>query len=173
MSNYEKLIPVSRPSIGEEELAQVNEVFKSGWLGLGKWVFKFENELKSFLGAKNAIAVNIGTTALHLALDAAGIAKDDEVIVPSLTFAAFVQAIMLTGAKPVFCKIEEDTLNLDVEDMHKRITPRTKAIMPVHYGGLACKMDEILEIAKKNKLRVIEDAAHAFGSRYKDRKIGS
>lgn len=173
MSEYEKLIPVSRPSIGAEELAQVNEVFKSGWLGLGKWALQFENELKNFLEAKNVIAVNTGTTALHLVLDSCGITYGDEVIVPSLTFVASVQAIMLTGATPVFCDIEEDTLNMDIKDMSKRITAKTRAIMPVHYGGLPCKMDDILEIAKKHKLRVIEDAAHAFGSAYKNKKIGS
>lgn len=171
--SYENLIPVSRPSIGEEELAAVGEVFKSGWLGMGKWVFEFENELKKFIGAKNVIAVNTGTTALHLALDALGITKGDEVIVPSLTFAASVQAIMACGAKPVFCDVCPDTLNVDITDIRRKITPQTKAVMPVHYSGLPCDMDALLRISKKYNLRVIEDAAHAFGSFYKNKKIGS
>lgn len=173
MPAYEKLLPVSRPAIGEEELALVNEVFKSGWLGLGKWVFEFENKIKDFLGVKNVIAVNTGSTALHLALNALGIKEEDEVIVPSLTFAASVQAIAACAGKPVFCDIDADTLNMSIEDLEKKVTKKTKAIMPVHYGGQPCEMDEILKIARDNKLRVVEDAAHAFGSLYKGRKIGS
>jgi perosamine synthetase len=173
MSNYEKLIPVSRPSIGQDELSEINEVFKTGWLGLGKWVFEFENVIKGFTGAKNAIAVNTGTTALHLALDAIGVKRGDEVIVPSLTFAASIQAIMLCGARPVFCEVSADTLNADVKDIKRKISLRTKAIMPVHYCGLPCDMDAILDIARKNNLKVVEDAAHAFGSSYKGKKIGS
>lgn len=173
MSVYEKLMPVSRPSIGSEELSEVEKVFKSRWLGLGAWVLKFEQGLKAFLGARNVIAVNTGTTAIHLALDSIGIGKGDEVIVPSLTFAATIQAIALTGAKPVFCDVEEDTLNMDVDDMERRITSRTRVVMPVHYCGLPCDMDEILKIARKKNIKVVEDAAHAFGSFYKGRRIGS
>ena len=170
---YESLLPVSRPSIGADELGEVKKVFDSNWLGLGKWVFEFEGEIKKFLGAGNAIGTSSGTTALHLALDALGIKKGDEVMVPSLTFAASVQAIMVTGATPVFCDIEPDTLNMDVKDAARRITKNVKAIMPVHYCGLACDMDPIMKMARKNKAKVVEDAAHAFGSSYKGRKIGS
>lgn len=173
MQEYDKLIPVSRPSIGKEELQEVRKVFESGWLGLGGWVFKFEEELKRILGAENVIAVSTGTHALHLALDAAGIKPGDEVIVPSFTFVASVQAIMMCGAKPVFCDINEDDLNMDAEDAIKRITPQTKAIMPVHYAGQPADMDVIMEVSSSRKIRVIEDAAHAFGSYYKDKKIGS
>ena len=167
------MIPVSRPSMGSEELAEVKKVFDTGWLGMGKWVFDFENRLKEVLGAGNVVAVNTGTTALHLALDALGLKQGDEVIVPSLTFVASVQTIVACGATPVFCDIDGDTLNMDPEDAEKRVTSRTKAIMPVHYCGLPCNMDRILSIARENNLTVVEDAAHAFGSSYKGRKIGA
>lgn len=171
--NPRDLIPVAKPSVGLDELAEVKKVFDSNWLGLGKWVFDFENRLKEFLGAKNIIAVNTGTTALHLALDSIGIKEGDEVIVPSLTFVATIQAIMLCRAKPVFCEVYPDTLNINIEDVRRRITSKTKVIIPVHYGGLACEMDRLLELAEKHKLRIVEDAAHAFGSFYKNKKIGS
>ena len=166
-------MPVSQPSLGKDELKEVGKVFKSHWLGLGSWVMKFEERLKRFLSSEHVIAVNNGTCALHLALESIGIGKNDEVIVPSLTFAASVQAITATGAKPVFCDVEGDTLNMDISDMKRRITRRTKAIMPVHYSGLPCDMGRILKIAKQKGIRVIEDAAHAFGSYYKGKRIGS
>lgn len=166
-------IPVSRPSIGQEELKEVEKVFSTGWLGLGSTVFEFENKLKDYLGAKHVLAVNTGTTALHIALDAFGIKDGDEVIVPSLTFCASIQVITALGASPVFCEINPDNLNMDVADVMKRITPKTKAIMPVHYCGQACDMDALMEIGKKHNIFIIEDAAHAFGSSYKGKKIGS
>ena len=171
--SYEKLMPVSRPSLGAEELSEIGKVFDTHWLGMGSWVQRFEEEIRSYIGAENAIAVNTGTSALHITLDALGIKNGDEVIVPSLTFAASVQAIMLTGAKPVFCDVEPDTLNMNLADAAKCISSRTKVIMPVHYSGLACDMRGIMELAKKNHLKIVEDAAHAFGSSYEGRKIGS
>jgi len=171
--SFKDLIPVSSPSVGEEELNEVAKVFRSKWLGMGSWVAKFEEELRSFINAKNAIAVNTGTTALHLALDAIGVKRGDEVIVPSLTFVASVQAIVATGAQPVFCDVEEETLNMDVDDVARRITRRTRAIMPVHYSGLPCDMERIIRLAKKHDIRVVEDAAHAFGSSYNGKRIGS
>lgn len=167
------MIPVSKPSIGKEELAAVKKVFESGWLGMGSCVKEFEDAISKFLGGSSVIAVNTGTTALHLALDALGITKDDEVIVPSLTFVATVQAITATGATPVFCDIDPNTLNIDVKDVEKRITNRTKAIIPVHYRGIPCDMDSLMSIAEKNDIKVVEDAAHAFGSHYKGKPIGS
>jgi perosamine synthetase len=167
------MIPVSRPSLGEEELASVKTVFDSGWLGLGAQVLEFEQALQKFLGAKHAVCTNTGTTALHLALDALGVKAGDEVIVPSFTFVATIQAITATGATPVFCEIHADDLNMDVVDVRKKITKKTKVILPVHYRGIPCDMDEIHALARKNKLRVIEDAAHAFGSSYRQKKIGS
>lgn len=167
------MIPVSRPSIGKEELAAVKKVFDSGWLGMGSCVKEFEDAISKFLNGSSVIAVNTGTTALHLALDALGITKGDEVIVPSLTFVATVQAITATGATPVFCDIEEDTLNIDVKDVERRITSKTKAVIPVHYRGVPCDMDALMSVAKKNNIKVVEDAAHAFGSHYKGKPIGS
>lgn len=167
------MIPVSRPSVGQEELEEIGKVFVTGWLGLGSVVFEFENKLKSYLEAKHVIAVSTGTTALHLALDGFGIGNGDEVIVPSLTFCASIQVITAVGAKPVFCDVNPSTLNMDVADVQKRITKKTRAIIPVHYCGNACDMDALLEIADSNCIVVIEDAAHAFGSSYKGRKIGS
>lgn len=167
------MLPVSRPSIGIEELEEIKKVFDTGWLGLGSTVFEFENAIKEYLNAKNVIAVNTGTTALHIALDAFGINEGDEVIVPSLTYCACIQVITALKAHPVFCEINPNTLNLDVEDVKRRITPKTKAIMPVHYCGNACNMDTLLNIGKEHNVLIIEDAAHAFGSSYKGRKLGS
>lgn len=113
------MLPVSRPSIGSEEVEEVKKVFNTGWLGLGATVFEFENMVKEYLGAKNVIAVNSGTTALHIALDAFGIAEGCEVIVPSLTFCASVQVITSLKAIPVFCEIDPDTLNIDIGDVKK------------------------------------------------------
>jgi len=167
------MIPVSRPSLGDDELVAVKTVFDSGWLGLGAQVLEFEQELQKFLGARHAVCTNTGTTALHLALDTLGINAGDEVIVPSFTFVATIQAITATGAKPVFCDIHADDLNMDADDVRKKITKRTKVILPVHYRGIPCDMDEIHALAQKNDLHVVEDAAHAFGSSYKGKKIGS
>jgi dTDP-4-amino-4,6-dideoxygalactose transaminase len=167
------VLPVSRPSIGPEELEAVKKVFDTGWLGLGSTVFEFENIIKEYLGAKNVIAVNTGTSALHIALDALGVGEGDEVVVPSLTFCASIQAITALHAIPVFCEIEPDTLNIDIENVKKQITKKTKAIMPVHYCGNPCNMDALLKIGKEHDIRIIEDAAHAFGSSYNGKKIGS
>jgi dTDP-4-amino-4,6-dideoxygalactose transaminase len=167
------IIPVSRPSICKEELEEIEKVFATGWLGLGSTVFEFEAKIKDYLGAENVIAVNTGTTAIHVALDAFGVGEGDEVIVPSLTFCASIQAITMLGAIPVFCEVNPETLNVNIADIKEKITNKTKAIMPVHYCGQACEMDEIIEIAHARGIVVIEDAAHAFGSYYKGKKIGS
>jgi perosamine synthetase len=167
------MTPVSKPSIGQEELKEVEKVFLTGWLGLGATVFEFEKILQDYIGAKNVIAVNTGTTALHIALDAFGIKLGDEVIVPSLTFCASIQVITALGAIPIFCEIDPETLNIDILDVKKKITNKTKAIMPIHYCGLASNMDELIKIGKYNNIFIIEDASHAFGSTYKGRKIGS
>jgi perosamine synthetase len=166
-------IPLQRPSLGEEEIEAVRAVFDSRWLGLGSLVKEFEERVKDLIGARNVIAVNTGTSAIHLALDAYGIGKTDEVIVPSLTYVATIQAIIQTGAVPVFCDIDENTLNADIEDIKRRITPQTKAVLPVHYGGLACDMDGLTSLCAERDLLLIEDAAHAFGSKYKGRFIGT
>ncbi|MDD1676828.1 MAG: DegT/DnrJ/EryC1/StrS aminotransferase family protein, partial [Methanomicrobiales archaeon] len=167
------MIPVSRPMLGDVELAAVREVFDSCWLGMGAQVLAFETELAHFLEAKNVVCTNTGTTALHLALDALGIGKGDEVVVPSLTFVATIQAITATGATPVFCDVNASDLNMDVDDAAARITSRTKVILPVHYRGFPCDLAAIYDLACDRDLFVVEDAAHAFGSSYKGKKIGS
>jgi dTDP-4-amino-4,6-dideoxygalactose transaminase len=166
-------ISVSRPTLGNEEVESIREVFATGWLGLGDRVKKFEDALAQYLGAKHVVGVSTGTSALHLALMAAGVGPGDEVLLPSITFVACPQAVLAVGAKPVFCEVEEDTLCLSLEDVKKRTTSRTKAIMPVHYGGQPCDMDGFLSFAEKKNIVVIEDAAHAFGSRTRGRLIGS
>ena len=167
------MLNISKPSIGSEELKNIEKVFESNWLGHGSFVIDFENRLKDFLDARHVVAVNSGTSALHLALDAIGISKGDEVIVPSLTFVASVQAITALGAKPVFCEVTPFDMNIAIKDIENRITDKTKAILPVHFCGNACDMDAILNIANKYNLIVVEDAAHAFGSSYNGRRIGS
>lgn len=167
------MLLVSRPSLSNKELKKVREVFKSGWLGFGDNVIFFEKRLQELLGARNVIAVNSGNSALHIALDALQIGKGDEVLVPSLTFCGSIQAITALNAIPVFCEVSPNTLNLDIEDVRKRITRRTKAIMPVHFCGNACDMDSILSFRKEFGINVVEDAAHAFGSSYHGQKIGS
>jgi perosamine synthetase len=166
-------IPMQRPCLGEDELAAVREVFASRWLGMGPRAAAFEQALRELLGVKHVLAVNTGTAALHLALDALGLRRGDEVILPSLTFIATAQAVLAAGATPVFCEVQPDTLTLDVADAARRITRRTRALLPVHYAGLACEMDEVLSVARDAGLRVVEDAAHAFGSLYKGRKVGT
>ncbi|MBN1353754.1 MAG: DegT/DnrJ/EryC1/StrS family aminotransferase [Candidatus Omnitrophica bacterium] len=170
---YKKTIPMARPSLGREEIKNVEKALKTHWLGMGSFVYDFEKKIQKYIGVKYAIAVNTGTTAIHLALAGIGIVPGDEIIVPSLTFVGSVQPIINLGAKPVFCEVEPDTLNIDFDDAEKRITKRTRAIIVVHYGGTACNMDRAMHMAENRKIRIVEDAAHAFGSYYKGRKIGS
>ncbi len=151
----------------------MGRVFSTGWLGLGADVLEFEKAVGKFLGAPNVLCTNTGTTALHLALDALGIGPGDEVLVPSFTFVATAQAVSATGARPVFCDIGGGDLNLDVEDARRRITPRTKAVIPVHYRGIPCDLDAVQDLAADRDLHVVEDAAHAFGSCHRGRMIGS
>ena len=167
------MIAVSSPLIGQEELDAIKPVFESGWLGLGSNTYAFEKEISKLLGAKNVIAVNTGTSALHLALDAFGIGPGDEVIVPSLTYAASIQPIINLGATPIFCEVHEQDLLIDLNDVESRITSKTKAVMPIHYCGNPCDMDRLIDMSKKYHFKIIEDAAHAFGSSYNGSKIGS
>ena len=167
------MIKVSRGCLGEEELAEVKEAFDYGYFGLAYKVVEFEEELKKYLGAEHVIATNTGTSALHLALDALGIGDGDEVIAPSLTFVSSFQAISATGAIAVACDVYPDTLLMDVDDVQRKISPKTRAIMPVHYAGNPCDMDALLKIGEEHNIRVVEDAAHALGSYYKGKKIGS
>ncbi len=167
------MIPVSRPSVGQEELDAIAKVFATGWLGHGVVTEEFEQALKKKLACAHVVAVSSGTAALHLACASLGLGLGDEVLVPSLTFASSIQAILAVGATPVFCESDETTGLLDLDDAARRITTRTRAVMPVHYAGQACDMDRLLALAARHDLRVIEDAAHAFGSRFNGRLIGT
>lgn len=167
------MIKVARGCLGREELAEVEAAFAYGYFGMAAKVTEFEAELARYLQATHVIATNNGTDALHLAIDALGIGSGDEVIVPSLTFVASFQAVSATGATPVACDVRQDDLLMDVQDVMRRITPRTKAIMPVHYASNPCDMDALLDLGKHRNIRIIEDAAHALGSDYKGRRIGS
>jgi perosamine synthetase len=149
------------------------ETLRSGFVSEGRRVREFEKELERLLGLTRPVAVNSGTGALHLALAVAGVGPGDEVILPPQTFVASGLAILMCGAKPVFADVQPDTGNLDPKSLRAWITPRTKAIMPVHWGGYPCDMDEINTIAREHNLAVVEDAAHALGATYKGRPVGS
>lgn len=164
---------LSRSEISEKEKQKINEVIDSGYLGMGKYVLEFENKLKKYFGVKNAVCVNTGTSAIHLALESLQLEPDDEVLVQSLTYVATYQAITAANLKPVSVEICPETCTINLEDAEKKITSKTKVIMPVHYASRTGDLNAIYFFAKKFNLRVIEDAAHAFGSNYKDKKVGS
>ncbi|MGB7681851.1 MAG: DegT/DnrJ/EryC1/StrS aminotransferase family protein, partial [Candidatus Acidiferrales bacterium] len=159
-------IPFHRASLGEEEVHAVSEVIRNGWLTMGPRTFEFEEQFARYVGARHAIAVSTGTAALHLSLEAAGLGPGDEVIVPTTTFTATAEAVTYLGARPVLADIDPVTMNLDPEEVARRITSNTRAVIPVHLGGLPCDMAAILDVAAKHDLRVIEDAAHALPSEY-------
>ena len=167
-------IPVAEPEIGEKEKEYVRDCLDSTWISsLGKYISQFEGGFARFSGAKYGVAVCNGTVALHLALKALGIGPGDEVIVPDLTFVATPNAVAYTGAAPVLVDSDDKTWNIDPKKLEKKITRRTKAIIPVHLYGHPCDMDEVMGIANKHKLFVIEDAAEAHGAEYKGKKVGS
>ena len=161
------------PKIEQEEIDEVVECLKSGWIGTGPRVNKFENAFCDYIGSKYAIALNSCTAALHLSMLISGVSIGDEVITTPMTFAATANAILHTGAKPIFVDVEKDSMNIDPTLIEKVISPKTKAILPVHFAGRPCNMDHIMEIAQKNNLLVIEDAAHAVEAKYKGKKIGN
>ncbi len=166
--------PIMQPLLDGNELAYVSDCIKTGWISSqGSYVKRFEKEFAEYCRAEYSIAVSNGTVAIHLALDALGIKAGDEVLVPDLTFAASINAIIYTGATPVIVDVDRTTWTISLEDIEKNITPRTKAIMPVHLYGHPCHMDEIMAIAKKHNLLVIEDAAEAIGSKYKNKHVGT
>jgi perosamine synthetase len=170
---YSEFIPFHKPTIGEAEVRSVVETLKSGWLTTGSKVKSFEEDFAKYVGSKHAIAVNSGTAALHLALDAVGIKEGDEVIVPTMTFTATAEVVLYFKAKPVLVDCVPDTLNLDPAKIEAAVTSKTKAIIPVHMAGQPCDMDEVLKIARKHNLRVIEDAAHALPAGYRSRTVGT
>jgi len=166
-------IPLTIPHFDKEEEIAISNVLKSGWVMQGPKVEEFEKIIATYVGVKYAVAVSSGTTALHLALLALGIGDGDEVIVPSFSFIASANSILYTGAKPVFVDIDSKTYNLNPKDIERKITQKTKAIMVVHQVGLPAEMDEIMNIAKRKKLLVIEDAACSLGATYKGKQTGS
>lgn len=166
-------LPYNLPYIGDEEIASVVNVLKSGWLTTGSVTHEFEEIIKELTGAKHAIALNSCTAGLHLSLVALGVGPGDEVIVPDMTFCATANVVIHTGAKPVIVDVMRDTYHIDPVAIERAITPKTKAIIPVHYAGQACDMDRIMAIAKKHNLHIVEDAAHSIGVTYKGKQIGT
>jgi len=160
------------PCIGQEEIDEVVDTMRSGWLGTGPKTHRLEKEFARYLGVKNSVAVNSCTAALHLSMLASGIGPGDEVIVPDLTFCATVNAVIHTGARPVFADIKIPDMTISPDEILRLITPRTKAIIPVHLYGNPVDMDPIREITDRHGLMIIDDAAHAIEAIYKNRKMG-
>lgn len=168
-----QFLPFHQPDIGSEEIEAVVRTLRSGWLTTGPETRAFEQAFAEFVGARHAIAVNSGTAALHLALDAIGLKAGDEVLVPAMTFAATAEVVLYFNARPVLIDCDPETLNIDPGLLEASITPRTRAIIPVHVAGQPCDMDRILEIARRRNLHVIEDAAHAIPARWRGRLVGT
>lgn len=169
----DSFIPISKPYIGAREKELVLDALNSGWVSsIGKYIDEFESKFARYCGTDYALAVSNGTTGLHLALAALGLGPGDEVIVPDLTFVATANAVAYTGAKPVLADVESDTLCLDVASVKSLITPRTRAIIPVHLYGHPADMDALTEIADAQGVTIIEDAAEAHGAEYKGRRVG-
>ena len=166
-------IPYGTQSISEEDIQAVVKVLRSDYLTTGPVVKEFEEKVAAYTGAKYAVAVSSGTAALHAACFAAGIKEGDEVITSPFTFAASANCVLYCGAEVVFADIDNKTYNISPEEIGKKITPRTKAVIPVHYAGQPCDMDAVYDIAGKHNLAVIQDAAHALGADYKGKRIGS
>jgi len=166
-------LPFSRPSIGDEEITAVEQVLRSGWITTGAKCQVLEEQFAHYVGCRHAVALSSATGGMHITLLALGIGPGDEVITPSQTWVSTANMISLLGAKPVFVDVDRDTLMTDAAHIEAAITPRTKAIIPVHYAGAAFDLDPLYALADKHGIAVIEDAAHAAGTRYKGRHIGS
>lgn len=166
-------IPFHKTHTTDEEINAAIDAIKSGWLTMGPKTVEFENKFEGFVQSSNAISMNSATAALHLALKAIGLKRDDEVILPTNTFVATAEVVTYFDAIPVLCDIDEETHNIDVSKIEDLITSKTKAILPVHFAGQPCDMDEIYEIASKYNLKIIEDAAHSMPSSYKGISIGA
>jgi perosamine synthetase len=167
-------IPIAEPIIGNEEVNLVVKAMKSGWISsIGKNIIAFEDRFAQYCGTRYGVATNSGTTALHLCLEAAGIGLGDEVIVPSMTFVATADAVVYTGAKPVFVDSDLETWNINPDKIEAKINSKTKAIIPVHLYGHPAQMQRILSIARKYNLQVYEDAAEAHGAKYRNKRVGS
>lgn len=161
------------PKIEQEEIDEVVACMKSGWVGTGPRTAQFENAFKSYKSSQFAVALNSCTAALHLSLLVVGIKPGDEVLVPAMTFAATANAVVHSGGRPVFVDCERETMNMDPVEVERKITSKTKAIIPVHFAGRACDMDSIMNIAKNHGLKVIEDCAHAIETEYHGKKAGT
>lgn len=162
-----------KPSVGEEELANIRDVFERGWLGLGPLVERFEKEWTQYIGASASVGVNSATAALHLAVTAAQVPAGSKVLVPAITFVATATAALYNRLTPVFVDVDEDTLSMSLEDLQKKVTPDCAIVIPVHMGGHPVPMDTLNEFAKRHKLFVIEDCAHCAGGVYKGKKLGT
>ena len=167
-------LELDAPNVGELEKQYLNRTIDSGFVStFGPFVPEFEEKLAEYLGVRKSVSTQSGTAAMHMALWELGIGKEDEVIVPALTFIATVNPVVYVGAKPIFVDVDIQTWNIDPEQIKRNITKKTKAIIPVHLYGNACNMDEIMDIAKRHNLRVIEDATESFGTIYKDKYTGT
>ena len=166
-------LPFTQPSIDEDTIRGVAEVLRSGWMASGPQVLKFEAALTEYLEGRPVRVMTSATAALEIALHVAGVGKDAEVILPAMSFAATANVIARVGAKPIFVDVNLQTRNIDLDQVERAITPATRALMPVHFAGLSVDMDRLYDIAKRHGLRVIEDAAHAIGTRWQGRKLGS
>lgn len=169
----DRFLVFGAPAIDDAEIQEVVRTMQSGWLGTGPRVAEFEQQMSAYKGSNHAVAVNSCTAALHLSLLAAGLGPGDEVITTPLTFCASVNAIIHAGATPVLADVDLKTMNIDPEQVRAKITPRTRAIMPVHYAGRACEMDQLCAIADQHNLTLIEDCAHAIETQYKGRNAGT
>jgi perosamine synthetase len=166
-------VPFHVAAVGEEEAQAAADVIRSGWLTMGQRTFEFERQFAAYVGAPQAIAVSTGTAALHLALEAFGIQAGDEVLLPTTTFTATAEVVCYLGATPVLVDVDSRTMNLDPSDATRRITSRTRAVIPVHIAGVPCEMQQIQELASAHQLRVVEDAAHALPASYHGTPIGA
>ena len=166
-------VPFFLPWITRDDKIAIKDALKYTLLTDGPKLREFELAFSKFTGAKYAVGVSNGTAALHLSLKALGIGSGDEVIVPDMTFVATANAVMLSGATPVFADVEKEDMNISINSIKKNIGPRTKAILPVHFAGKACNMSEIMKIARSHNITVIEDCAHAIGARYKNKHVGN
>ncbi|MGH9441936.1 MAG: DegT/DnrJ/EryC1/StrS family aminotransferase [Thermoanaerobaculia bacterium] len=169
----ETFLPFAKPSLGEEEISELVDSLRSGWITTGPKTEKFTEAFRQYVGGRFAAAVSSATAGLHLSVLAHGVGEGDEVITSPMTFAATLNVVELAGARPVLADIDRRTLNIRVDEIERKITPRTKAIIPVHYVGQPCDLDPILALAEKHGLAVIEDAAHAIGTEYRGARIGS
>lgn len=168
-----KFLVFGSPMIEQPEIDEVVSSMKSGWIGTGPKVHKFEEMFRKYKGAKFAMAVNSCTAALHLSMLCLDLKDGDEVILPTMTFAATANSVIHAGAKPVLVDCEKDTMNISPEDIERKITPKTRAIIPVHFAGRPCNMHAICEISRRHNIKIIEDCAHAIESEYKGKKTGT